>query len=245
MGPKSNIGPKTSRGARDRPEKNLEAKFSRRNDIGDSSDGCRTAAAAGNTLRGSRANKRMSSRAQRPSIAQHLAHGRARNNAIKRATVSVRESRIQYLCDPQWFRDTASRGPRTIAAPESQFRICPSDHDNIDIHACLRAVNPRQRCIDSYMHRGSGRTIKLNRDAINTKNNSTFYDIHRMFSELPLWHLCLAPTGVSRTRLFSVDCGRYANPAGTNSGEVWRRRTAAAAAAGEEKRGAARVCLGL
>ncbi|KZV26447.1 hypothetical protein F511_37178 [Dorcoceras hygrometricum] len=42
--------------------------------------------------------------------------------------VSVRESRIQYLCDPQWFRDTASRGPTTIVAPESQFRTCPSDH---------------------------------------------------------------------------------------------------------------------
>ncbi|KZV49590.1 hypothetical protein F511_15450 [Dorcoceras hygrometricum] len=47
------------------------------------------------------------------------------------SSVSVRESRIQYLCDPQWFRDTASRGPTTIVAPESQFRTCPSDHDNI------------------------------------------------------------------------------------------------------------------
>ncbi|KZV28248.1 hypothetical protein F511_02118 [Dorcoceras hygrometricum] len=45
--------------------------------------------------------------------------------------VSVRESRIQYLCDPQWFRDTTSRGPTTIVAPESQFRTCPSDHDSI------------------------------------------------------------------------------------------------------------------
>ncbi|KZV49317.1 hypothetical protein F511_30925 [Dorcoceras hygrometricum] len=44
---------------------------------------------------------------------------------------SARESRIQYLCDPQWFRDTASRGPTTIVAPESQFRTCPSDHDSI------------------------------------------------------------------------------------------------------------------
>ncbi|KZV49859.1 serine/threonine-protein kinase svkA-like [Dorcoceras hygrometricum] len=44
---------------------------------------------------------------------------------------SVRESRIQYLCDPQWFRDTDSRGPKTIVAPESQFRTCPSDHDSI------------------------------------------------------------------------------------------------------------------
>ncbi|KZV52227.1 dr1-associated corepressor [Dorcoceras hygrometricum] len=44
------------------------------------------------------------------------------------SSVSVRESRIQYLCDPQWFRDTASRGPTTIVAPKSQFRTCPSDH---------------------------------------------------------------------------------------------------------------------
>ncbi|KZV43185.1 hypothetical protein F511_21816 [Dorcoceras hygrometricum] len=46
--------------------------------------------------------------------------------------VSVRESRVQYLCDPQWFRDTASRGPTTIVAPESQFPTCPSDHDRSD-----------------------------------------------------------------------------------------------------------------
>ncbi|KZV50104.1 putative anion transporter 4, chloroplastic [Dorcoceras hygrometricum] len=45
------------------------------------------------------------------------------------SSVSVRESRIHYLCDPQWFRDTVSRGPTTIVAPESQFRTCPSDHD--------------------------------------------------------------------------------------------------------------------
>ncbi|KZV30177.1 hypothetical protein F511_20807 [Dorcoceras hygrometricum] len=47
------------------------------------------------------------------------------------SSVSVQESQIQYLCDPQWFRDTASRGPTTIVAPESQFRTCPSNHDNI------------------------------------------------------------------------------------------------------------------
>ncbi|KZT75735.1 mediator of RNA polymerase II transcription subunit 17-like [Dorcoceras hygrometricum] len=37
-------------------------------------------------------------------------------------------------------------------------------------------------------------------------------NIHRVFSRSPVWHLCLAPTGVSRIRRFSVDCGRYANP---------------------------------
>ncbi|KZV34119.1 hypothetical protein F511_12814 [Dorcoceras hygrometricum] len=29
------------------------------------------------------------------------------------------------------LRDTASRGPTTIVAPESQFRTCPTDHDSI------------------------------------------------------------------------------------------------------------------
>ncbi|KZV16208.1 oligopeptide transporter 2-like [Dorcoceras hygrometricum] len=37
----------------------------------------------------------------------------------------------EYLCDPKWFRDTASRGPTTIVIPKSQFRICPTDHDSI------------------------------------------------------------------------------------------------------------------
>ncbi|KZV26069.1 hypothetical protein F511_13947 [Dorcoceras hygrometricum] len=36
------------------------------------------------------------------------------------------------------------------------------------------------------------------------KQTTTFI---RCLSGLPYWHLCLAPTGVSRTRLFSVDCG--------------------------------------
>ncbi|KZV55562.1 hypothetical protein F511_26381 [Dorcoceras hygrometricum] len=49
------------------------------------------------------------------------------------SSISVQESRIQYLCDPQWFSDTASRGPTTIVAPESQFRTCPSDHDGYPV----------------------------------------------------------------------------------------------------------------
>ncbi|KZV36062.1 hypothetical protein F511_29995 [Dorcoceras hygrometricum] len=45
------------------------------------------------------------------------------------------------------------------------------------------------------------------RETINTIDNKTI-DIHRVFKTLPCWHLCLAPTGITRTRLFSVDCGR-------------------------------------
>ncbi|KZV32726.1 mitochondrial tRNA-specific 2-thiouridylase 1-like [Dorcoceras hygrometricum] len=32
---------------------------------------------------------------------------------------------------PEQIPDTASRGPTTIVAPESQFRTCPTDHDSI------------------------------------------------------------------------------------------------------------------
>ncbi|KZV55480.1 hypothetical protein F511_29586 [Dorcoceras hygrometricum] len=241
MGPLSNIGPKTSRAARDRPELNLEAKFSSRNDAGDSPDGgrrqysvrrmaarCRAKhgvfqrhrvpshgapprptgnilrtgcwptstigwqahGAAADVLVAMRDKARMLPRAhaavdssirsmtgrETPSSActrrldeisadgfsskswpEQLRRGAAeaargghgggggleRREADKSnfqksssllntlSSVSVRESRIQYLCDPQWFRDTASRGPTTIVAPESQFRTCPSDHDNV------------------------------------------------------------------------------------------------------------------
>ncbi|KZV40193.1 carboxyl-terminal-processing peptidase 1, chloroplastic [Dorcoceras hygrometricum] len=54
MGPISNIGPKTSWAARDRPEQYLE-EICRRNVVGTSPDGGCTAATAANMLRGSRA----------------------------------------------------------------------------------------------------------------------------------------------------------------------------------------------
>ncbi|KZV21434.1 hypothetical protein F511_18671 [Dorcoceras hygrometricum] len=34
----------------------------------------------------------------------------------------------QHLCDPQWFRDTASRGLKTFVTPKPHFRTNPSDH---------------------------------------------------------------------------------------------------------------------
>ncbi|KZV20327.1 HAUS augmin-like complex subunit 3 [Dorcoceras hygrometricum] len=46
----------------------------------------------------------------------------------KLSLISVRELRSQYLCDPQWFRDTASRGPTTCVTPKLQFRTDPSNH---------------------------------------------------------------------------------------------------------------------
>ncbi|KZV58453.1 carboxyl-terminal-processing peptidase 1, chloroplastic [Dorcoceras hygrometricum] len=40
---------------------------------------------------------------------------------------SVQESRNQYLCDPQWFRDTACHGPTTCVTPKPHFRTSQSD----------------------------------------------------------------------------------------------------------------------
>ncbi|KZV21220.1 hypothetical protein F511_17954 [Dorcoceras hygrometricum] len=39
---------------------------------------------------------------------------------------------------------------------------------------------------------------------MNSKQTTTFIGC---LSGLPCWHLCLAPTGITITRLFSVDCG--------------------------------------
>ncbi|KZV40083.1 hypothetical protein F511_43015 [Dorcoceras hygrometricum] len=39
-------------------------------------------------------------------------------------------------------------------------------------------------------------------------------------SGLPCWHLCLAPTGITRIRLFSVDCGRLSPIRSTTRSET-------------------------
>ncbi|KZV49898.1 small conductance mechanosensitive ion channel family [Dorcoceras hygrometricum] len=62
------------------------------------------------------------------------------------SSVSVRESRIQYLCD-QWFRDTASRGSTTIVAPGSWLaynsigytRMSASGESSTTMHRLLHA----------------------------------------------------------------------------------------------------------
>ncbi|KZT75705.1 mediator of RNA polymerase II transcription subunit 17-like [Dorcoceras hygrometricum] len=60
---------------------------------------------------------------------------------------------------------------------------------------------------------GSGRTKNLTgMRSIRIIKTDLRINIHRVFSRSPVWHLCLAPTGVSRTRCFSVDCGRFVNP---------------------------------
>ncbi|KZV14453.1 hypothetical protein F511_42581 [Dorcoceras hygrometricum] len=60
----------------------------------------------------------------------------------KLSLISVRELRNQYLCDPQWFRDTASRGLTTFATPKPHFglthrimvkRLATSSHDPLGI----------------------------------------------------------------------------------------------------------------
>ncbi|KZV52247.1 histidine kinase 1, 2, 3 plant [Dorcoceras hygrometricum] len=54
---------------------------------------------------------------------------------------------------------------------------------------------------------GSGRTRNRCREAINTKQSKQTTTFIGCLSGLPRWHLCLAPTGITIIRLFSVDCG--------------------------------------
>ncbi|KZV40733.1 hypothetical protein F511_25755 [Dorcoceras hygrometricum] len=48
----------------------------------------------------------------------------------QRSGKSYEEDVAERFCK-QGPKDTASRGPTTIVAPESQSRTCPSDHDSI------------------------------------------------------------------------------------------------------------------
>ncbi|KZV55093.1 hypothetical protein F511_07479 [Dorcoceras hygrometricum] len=58
------------------------------------------------------------------------------------------------------IRSTTIGKSRVFKDPISMHTSWRSNSD-IDIHACLRAVNPRQRCIDSYMHRGLTQSRRL------------------------------------------------------------------------------------
>ncbi|KZV19145.1 hypothetical protein F511_39538 [Dorcoceras hygrometricum] len=110
-----------------------------------------------------RARKSHSSKSS--SLAQHM------------SSVSVRESRIQYLCDPQWFMDTASRGPTTIAAPESQFRTCPSDHDSIG-YPRMSASGESSTTMHRLLHASGSHSIPPPNDPKTNRCNQDLGLIH-------------------------------------------------------------------
>ncbi|KZV55757.1 hypothetical protein F511_21253 [Dorcoceras hygrometricum] len=91
--------------------------------------------------------------------------------------VSVRESRIQYLCDPQWFRDTASRGSTTIVAPKSQFRICPTDHDSIG-YPRMSASGESSTTMHRLLHASGSHTIPPPDDPKTNQYNQDLGLIH-------------------------------------------------------------------
>ncbi|KZV22104.1 hypothetical protein F511_11632 [Dorcoceras hygrometricum] len=99
MGPISNIGPKTPRAARDRPEQNLEAKFSRCNDAGDSPDGGRTAAAVANLACGVWPHAAAPSAALPGSIVRQpwRTSGRPPRNIVAQPCVKRRTTMAQQL----------------------------------------------------------------------------------------------------------------------------------------------------
>ncbi|KZV55241.1 ankyrin repeat-containing protein-like [Dorcoceras hygrometricum] len=51
--------------------------------------------------------------------------------------------------------------PKTLLVLWPEICTLLSPQIAYDIHACLRAVNPRQRCIDSYVHRGLTQSRRL------------------------------------------------------------------------------------
>ncbi|KZV46831.1 hypothetical protein F511_33137 [Dorcoceras hygrometricum] len=94
--------------------------------------------------------------------------------------------------------ESSSRGPQP--PPDDKDRGSGASRVLVDIKCWVSGSAPRH---------GSGRTIELKPGDDQYEKFKTNYDIHRMFKRLPCWHLCLAPTGITRTRLFSVDCGSF------------------------------------
>ncbi|KZV26574.1 4-hydroxy-3-methylbut-2-enyl diphosphate reductase chloroplast precursor [Dorcoceras hygrometricum] len=89
----------------------------------------------------------------------------------------MRESRIQYLCDPQWFRNTASHGHTTIVAPESQFRTFPSDHDSIG-YPHMSASDESSTTIHRLLHASGSHPIPPSNDPKTNQYNQDHGLIH-------------------------------------------------------------------
>ncbi|KZV26502.1 hypothetical protein F511_34480 [Dorcoceras hygrometricum] len=93
------------------------------------------------------------------------------------------------------------RGQRTCTA-----RVCARG----GAPPCAAAISAgiSTSCFVSILKiEGCGRTNNEGRETINTKNHKQTTTFIGCLSGLPCWHLCLAPTGITRIRLFSVDCG--------------------------------------
>ncbi|KZV20494.1 hypothetical protein F511_34751 [Dorcoceras hygrometricum] len=79
-----------------------------------------------------------------------------------------------------------------IPLPEDRAHLPPEGYhtfylNHLEMGLSVGDPDPppvRQRKNKNYRHR----------EAINTNNSSICIDIHRVFSQLPVWHLCLAPT---------------------------------------------------
>ncbi|KZV38121.1 hypothetical protein F511_38177 [Dorcoceras hygrometricum] len=56
---------------------------------------------------------------------------------------------------------TEEDAQRPAAMRDRRTSLGRHSRDKSAVHACLRAVNPRQRCIDSYMHRGLTQSRRL------------------------------------------------------------------------------------
>ncbi|KZV17948.1 lysine-specific histone demethylase 13 [Dorcoceras hygrometricum] len=116
MGPISYIGPKTSRAARDRPEQNLEAKISRRNNLPEIVAG-RRPLATHRTAASSRAMPRI--------VLPLTAHGRA---PITRPPSSMVRNQRRNNCAGRWLA--------TASHVHNNLRTV------VDLHACSGAKLP-------------------------------------------------------------------------------------------------------
>ncbi|KZV42832.1 hypothetical protein F511_25176 [Dorcoceras hygrometricum] len=83
----------------------------------------------------------------------------------------------RYLCDPQWFMDTASRGPTTIVDLGSQFRTCPSDHGSIG-YPRMSASGESSTTMHGILHASGSHPIPTPYDPKTNQYNQDLRLIH-------------------------------------------------------------------
>ncbi|KZV38758.1 Antitermination NusB domain-containing protein isoform 1 [Dorcoceras hygrometricum] len=94
---------------------------------------------------------------------------------------------------------------RLIHSTNGNHLESPNEDSSIDHQVTTMFPTNETWYFASQMLVSSSGGLILILTAQSTRNE---FRIHRRSKRIPCWHLCLAPTGVTRTRLFSVDCGR-------------------------------------
>ncbi|KZV38078.1 ATP synthase subunit-like protein [Dorcoceras hygrometricum] len=128
----------------------------------------------------------------------------ASNSCVKRSA-DVNRFHVDPESALEEEREVSMSSCFEICAPPASLNFWDLQVAMVD-RVVVQLVDPRS--LESQSTFIIGRTNNEGRETINTKNHKQTTTFIGCLRGLPCWHLCLTPTGITRIRLFSVDCGR-------------------------------------